>query len=106
MSTVIGAGSGNSAISGERIVENLANRLQMPKAVAPTAVGNIYGVAKYEILKASAIPDLANKTNIAIKAPSALKNITRKRPPTDASKNDIINDSLTPNLSMTIPEPV
>lgn len=41
----MGVGSGSSAIKGERIVLNLANKLHMPNAVATVAVGNSYGIA-------------------------------------------------------------
>ncbi len=37
----IGAGSGNSAIIGERTVENLAKMLQIPNAVEQRTTGNI-----------------------------------------------------------------
>ena len=36
----MGAGSGNSAIIGDKIVLNRANKLHMPKAVATIVVGN------------------------------------------------------------------
>ena len=37
----MGAGLGNSATSGDKIVAKRANRLQIPKAVVHSAVGNI-----------------------------------------------------------------
>jgi len=67
----MGMGSFNSAINGDKIVENRANKLQMPNAVEQRAVGNIYGVDKYATLKANEMPNFAKRTKIAIKAPSA-----------------------------------
>lgn len=99
----MGIGSFSSAIKGDKIVENLANRLQMPNAVEQRAVGNICGVDKYDTLKANEMPNFAKRTKIAIKKPSAWKKMTRKSPPAAARMNAIINDSLTPNLFMTKP---
>lgn len=102
----MGAGSGISAISGDSTVEKRAKILQIPNAVEHRMIGNICGVAKYAILKANDMPNLAKSTNTAIKAPSALKKITRKIPPIAASTNEIMKDSLTPKMFMTIPEPI
>lgn len=77
----IGAGSGSSATSGDRIVEIRAKTLQMPKAVEQRAVGNILGVARYDKLNANAIPNFANSIKTAIKTPSALKKMTIRMPP-------------------------
>ena len=104
--TDIGAGSGSSAIRGESIVENRANKLHMPKTVTAIAVGNILGVARYDRLNASEIPNLAKRTKLAIRAPSALKNITKSNPPDAPKRNEIMNDNLTQNVCITNPEPM
>ncbi len=51
------------------------------------------------------MPNLAKSTKVAIKSPSALKKMTSKIPPVAAKMKEIMNDSLTPKMSMTIPEP-
>ena len=100
----MGIGFGSSATSGDMIVAIRAKRLQMPKAVVVSAVGNIRGVARYDRLKAKAIPNLANNTNTAIKIPSALKKMTIRMPPSDARLKEMTYEILTPNLSITKPE--
>ena len=60
----IGAGSGSSAIMGDKTVLKRAKRLQMPKAVATIYVGNSLGMARYDKLKANEIPNFVNKTNM------------------------------------------
>ena len=86
----IGAGSGNSAISGDSTVAKRAKTLQIPNAVVQRAVGNICGVARYDKLKANEMPNLAKSTNTAMRAPSALKKMTSKVPPTAAKMNEIM----------------
>ena len=51
------------------------------------------------------MPNLAKRTNVAINRPSAFKKMTSRIPPVAAKMKEIINDSLTPKMSMTIPEP-
>lgn len=68
--TIIGYGSAASAMTGAKMVENRAKRLQMPNAVAQISVGKNKGVARYAILNAKEIPNLASKTKVAVKPPS------------------------------------
>ena len=55
-------------------------------------------------MNANEIPNLAKRMNTAMRAPSALKKMTRRMPPAVANQNDIMYESLTPKMFMSRPE--
>ena len=95
-SITIGSTPGSSAINGDSIVANLANKLQTPKAVPVSATGKTYGVARYESLKANETPNLQNKTHAAMAPGEELKKLAKRMPPAAPALNAIMNDNFTP----------
>jgi len=68
VNSIIGVGGLNSASKGAKIVISLAEKLQIPIAVAANKVGNSSTVFIYARVKTPVTPHLANTTKRGIRA--------------------------------------